>query len=433
MPASSLSHLRSLPGPDDITRVQLPNGIVVLSRPSFNSPSVALRGYLPAGGLFDPDERLGLASFTAAALMRGTSRRDFQAIYESLESVGASLGISGGTHSVGFSGKALAEDLDRLLLLLSETLREPAFPVEQVERLRAQILTALAMRLQDTGEMASLTFDQIVYQGHPYSRPDEGYPETIQAVEPGHLIDFHRQHYGAWGMVVAIVGAVDPGLVVEKAAETLGDWHNPAQTDPPDLPAVTPLERVVRREVSILGKSQADIILGAAGPARSDPDYQAALIGNDILGQFGMMGRIGEALREKAGLAYYASSSVSGGLGPGPWEISAGVSPKDIDRAIELVIQEIERFTEFAVSAEEIADSQASFIGHLPLSLESNFGVANALLNMERFQLGLDYLRRTPSLVGSITREQVLQAAQHYLKPDRLAIAVARPDGDADG
>ena len=157
------------------------------------------------------------------------------------------------------------------------------------------------------------------------------------------------------------------------------------------------------------------------------PDYLAASLGNNILGQFAMMGRIGKAVREKAGLAYYAASSLGGGQGPGPWEVSAGVDPHAIDPAIELICQEIRRFTQEPVTDEELLDSQANYIGRLPISLESNVGVASALLNLERYQLGLDFYRRYPDLVRSITPEQVLQAARHYLDPDRLAIAVAGP------
>jgi zinc protease len=139
------------------------------------------------------------------------------------------------------------------------------------------------------------------------------------------------------------------------------------------------------------------------------------------------MGRIGDVVREKAGLAYYAHSSLSGGLGPGPWSVSAGVDPDHMDRAIELIRQEIARFVSEPVSAEELSDSQANFIGRLPLSLESNGGVAGALLNLERYHLGLDYYRRYTDLVKAVTVEHVLQAAQSYLHPDRLAIAVAGP------
>jgi len=164
-------------------------------------------------------------------------------------------------------------------------------------------------------------------------------------------------------------------------------------------------------------------------PARRDlrKDFLPASLGNNVLGQFGMMGRIGEAVRERAGLAYYASSSLSGSLGPGPWYVTAGVHPADVERAIALILQEVRRFVTEPVSSEELEDSKASFIGHLPLSLESNHGVASALLNLERYQLGLDYYQRFSELVQNVSAEQILYVAQRYLDPERLAIAIAGP------
>jgi zinc protease len=417
----------SLPGPEDITRVQLSNGIVVLARPNFNSPSVVINGYLKAGNLFDPDEKLGLASFTAAALMRGTQEKDFQAIYETLESVGAGLGFSGGTHTTSFSGRALAEDLGMLLEILSQALRGPLFPADQVERLRAQFLTGLAIRAQDTGEMASLVFDELVYNGHPYSRPEDGTPETMQAITREDLVEFHRLYYGPRHMVVVVVGGVDPQEAVEKTALALGDWTNPPQPEPPALPQVRPLEETKTRKTTIPGKSQSDLVIGSVGPARRSPDYLAASVGNNILGQFGMFGRIGEAVRERAGLAYYAYSSLGGGLGPGAWYVSAGVDPGNVDAAVELVRAEIDRFTRQPVEEQELEDTKTHYIGRLPLSMESNGGVAGALLNLERYDLGLDYYRRYPEMVSAITREEVLQAARTYLNSQRLGISVAGP------
>jgi zinc protease len=418
---------RRLPGPEDITRVELPNGIVVLSRLDLNSASVAVSGFLPAGSLLDPDEKLGLADFTASALLRGTQKYRFQEIFDQLESVGASLGIGGGTHTTSFGGKALAEDLGVVLSLLAEALRRPVFPPVQIERLRAQLLTGLAIRAQDTAEMAGLAFDQIVYAEHPYSRPDEGYPETVQAIRAEDLDDFHRRSYGPRGLVIAIVGGVPPEKAVEMVQATLGDWGNPQQPGPAQLPPLRPLTETITRWVNIPGKSQADLVMGVAGPTRTAPDYLAASLGNNILGQFGMMGRVGKSVREDAGLAYYAGSSLGGGLGPGPWEVSAGVDPQAIEPAIDLIRQEIRRFTRQPVTEEELRDSQANYIGRLPISLESNVGIASALLSLERYHLGLDYYRRYPGLVRAVTPEQVLQAASHYLDPDRLAIAVAGP------
>ena len=424
---STQGDFHSLPGPQDITRRELANGLVLLSRANFNSPSVVISGNLPVGGLSDPDARLGLAEFTAQSLLRGTQRYSFQQLYDSLESVGASLSFSGGTHSTSFGGTALVEDLDLLLDILAQAIQQPTFPVEQVERLRTQFLTALAIRAQDTAHMASMAFDRLVYAGHPYSRPEDGYPETIQAISQPDLVDFQRRGYGPRGAVIALVGAIEPLLAVEKIEQALGGWQNPGQLATPELPPLQPLAGVITDKVIIPGKSQADLVIGAAGPSRKSGDYLAASLGNNILGQFGMMGRIGEAVREKAGLAYYADSSLGGGLGPGPWCVSAGIDPANSQRATSLVLAEIQHFVSQPVTVDELADSVAHYIGRLPLSLESNAGVASALLALERYDLGLDYYQRYPGLVRSVTREDILAAAWRYLNPDRLGIALAGP------
>jgi len=417
----------SLPGKDDITRSPLANGLILLSRANFNSPSVVISGYIQAGSLFDPDEKLGLADFTALAMMRGSAQRDLQQIYDALESCGASLSFSAGAHTAGFSGRSLAEDLSLLLNTLAEVVRQPSFPGEQVEKLRAQLLTGLAIRAQDTAGMAALTFDQIVFAYHPYGRPEDGYPETIQAIRGEDLADFHHRFYGPRGMVIAIVGAVEPQEAAEQVQRALGDWDNPQQPDAPPLPPLTPLQETVTRRVDIPGKFQSDLVIGVSGPARRDPEYLPVSLGNSVLGQFGLMGRIGDVVREKSGLAYYAYSSLNAGVGPGSWEISAGVNPDNVAKACDLIRGEIARFVEKGVTVEELSDSQANFVGRLPLSMESNSGVAGALLNIERFELGLDYYRRFADLVRAVTPNEVLQAARKYFHPERLAIAIAGP------
>ncbi|MEN8173664.1 MAG: pitrilysin family protein, partial [Chloroflexota bacterium] len=258
-----------------------------------------------------------------------------------------------------------------------------------------------------------------------YQHPEDGYKETIEAIGRDDLASFHKKHYGPRGMVIAIVGAVSPEEAREKVAVSLGNWQNPNQPDQLDLPSITPLSKLIRSSVSIPGKTQSDIIIGAAGPKRKAPDFIAAVLGNNILGQFGMMGRIGEAVRERAGLAYYAYSRVSGGVGPGPWSVMAGVNPENVEQAVDLIRQEIRRFTDEPVSDDELRDSQANFIGRLPLALESNSGVSGALLSLERHQLGLDYFQRYAEIINAIKPEDVLHAASHYLDAEKLAITVA--------
>ena len=418
----------SLPGPDNVTRVALPNGINILVRPNFNSPTVTLNGYLHVGSLFDSEEKLGLADFATTSLMRGTETRSFEQIYDALETVGAHLGIASGTHTTGFSSRALVEDLGLVLELLSDCLRNPIFPPDEVERLRTQLLTGLALRAQDTGDMSSMAFDKLIFGEHPYARPDDGYPETIKTITRADLVEFHRRCFGPKEMTIAVVGAVDPTTAIEQINAVLGNWNNPQQASLPPLPEVRQLSRTVRQHIALQGKSQTDLIVGVLGPTRLAPEYLAASLGNSVLGQFGMMGRIGEVVREQSGLAYYASSSLSAGIGPGTWDVSAGVNPANLKKALELIIVELRRFVEKGVTSEELQDSQDNFVGRLPLSLESNAGVANALINIERHNLGLDYYQNYEKQVRAITPEMVLAAARKYLKPDALAIATSGPD-----
>jgi len=139
------------------------------------------------------------------------------------------------------------------------------------------------------------------------------------------------------------------------------------------------------------------------------------------------MGRVGQEVREEGGLAYHAYSNLIGGVGPGPWYVTAGVDPENVDRVLEIILTEIRRFVEEPVSEDELDDSQAQFIGSMPLSLESNAGVAAALVSIERYALGLDYFHRLPGLITAITPEDVLEVSRHYLDPERIAIAVAGP------
>jgi zinc protease len=421
--------LRSLPGPETIRRQVLPNGIVFLGRENFSSPSVVISGYLWAGALQEKPDRAGLAAMTAASLMRGTQERTFEQIYESIESIGARLSFSAGKHSTSFSGKALAEDLGMLLDLLLEALRQPSFPKRQVDRLRAEMLTSLAIRDQETGARADLAFNGLIYPGHPYSVPTDGYKETVTNLTAADLRAFHRAHYRPGGMVICVVGGVKAEAAAASVVERFEGWKGNGRAVQLELPGIDKLKGLHRDHVTLEGKSQTDVVMGVPGPPRSDPDFLAAALANNILGRFGMYGRIGDVVREEAGLAYYAYSSLVGGHGPGPWEIVAGVNPKNLDRAIELIRKEMRKMSSRSPSQGELEDNQANFIGRLPLQLETNEGVAGAIVNAERHALGLDYYQRYPGLVASFAAKDILRVSRRFLDPDNMAIASAGSNG----
>ena len=107
---------------------------------------------------------------------------------------------------------------------------QPSFPAEHVERLRAQLLTGLSIRDQDTADRASMAFEEIIFPNHPYGLPSDGYVETIQQIGRADLVDFHARYYGPHGMVMVVVGALEASEVIEEVQRTLGGWRIPTRT-----------------------------------------------------------------------------------------------------------------------------------------------------------------------------------------------------------
>ena len=421
--------MTSLPGSHNITRVTLENGVTVLVYETTAAQSVVIAGALRAGSVYELPEQNGLASMTAGGLMRGTTNRDFNAIHEALEDVGADINISSGWHRTQFSGKSLAEDLPTLLDVLADVLRNPTFPTAHIDRLRGELVTGLRIRSQDTRYRASRAFSESLFPAdHPYHYSTRGTVESVSNLTAGDLAAFHQRHYGPDGMILVVVGAVTADEAVEQVRARFADWQNPDQPDEITMPDAPVVDKSRRSTVTLAGKTQADIVLGTVGPSRFSPDYHAVQLANSVLGQFGMMGRIGKSVREELGLAYYAYSQIDGGFSGGPWNVSAGVNPANVELAIERIIDEVRRLVDEPIGEDDLSDNQAYFTGHLPLQLESNEGIAFTLLNMELYNLGLDYLVTYRDRIYSLTREDVQRAARRYLNPDALVVGVAGPD-----
>lgn len=419
----------SIPNGSNISRMTLPNGVVLLVYENAAVQSVNLFGSIHAGSIYERPAQSGLASIAAGALMTGTIQRDFDDMHGALEDIGADLGFRGHVHKIGFSGKALAEDLSLLLDVTADALRNPVFPAEHVERLRGERLTWLQYSSFDTRYRAAKAMREALYPTtHPYHYGTFGTEETVLEISRGDLEGFHAEHIGPRGMILVIVGAVEAAEAVAMASESFADWDNPQQPDA--LEAEVPAARGAdnRPFVAVPGKTQSDICMGIIGPSRQATDYLPAQLANSVLGEFGMMGRIGKSVREEKGLAYYAFSRLGGGHGPDPWSVSAGVNPQNVDLAIASILDEIERLTTEAVSDDDLADNQSYFTGRMPLRLESNEGIASHIHSMESFNLGLDYLAEYDDMIYSVTKDDMLQAAQRYLGADEMVIAVAGPD-----
>lgn len=409
------------------TRHVLPSGLVLLIQRNATSPTVSVRGETRVGSIHEPADRNGLAVFTGAALIRGAGRRSFQEIAVAAESVGATVNAGGGMNASGFGGRSLVEDLPLVLELLADMLLRPTFPEQEIERLRGQILMGLRESEQDPRTQASRAARALLYPSeHPYSRLSSGSLASVEALTRDDLVGFHQLYHPAV-TTIAVVGDVDPPAVIAQMEGYFGGWRSDAPPPSFELPAGNTIAGVQRRDISMPGKSQSDVIWAVHGLARTSPDYYAAAIGNMILGRLGMGGRLGENVREEQGLAYYVGSSLEADLGAGPWAALAGVNPANVERTIAAILHEVSTFIADGPTDEELSDARDYMTGSTVLGLETNDGIAGTLLGIERYGLGLDYIARYPSIIRAISAEQIVEVARRYLSTEHYVVTVAGP------
>ncbi|MGB8648812.1 MAG: pitrilysin family protein [Anaerolineae bacterium] len=419
--------------PENITRVVLDSGLVVLVKENHTNPSISFRGRMRAGAMYDTDQTAGLAQFAAAALNRGTKKYTFQKLNETLDRVGMSFGAGAGVDYLGFNGKCLQEDLDLWLGLASEVLLRPTFPEREVDKLRGQFVTSLRRAKQDTRWVASQQFHKLCYpSGHPYHRMDDGTEATLKRLNPANLEKFHNRFYRSEGALLVVVGDVTAKDVIGKIDKRLR-WKVTGRPPAFGIPSIPLRTAPARKDVHIPGKIQSDIVIGNPGIARNDPDFYALRAADLIFGQLGLFGRLGEVIRDKLGLAYYVYSSLNAGVGAGPWSINAGVNPRNIDQAVEGIIVEIDRLRTQGITEDELAHGQDFLTGSLALRLETNDGVAATLADIEFYGLGLDYIERYPGIIRGLTVDQVRAAVDQHAHPETAVTVVAGPIGKAAG
>ena len=262
----------AIPGAHNIMRQTYTNGMTVLVKENFSSPSVVIDGLVRAGAADDPIGKEGVSAFTSHMVMRGTERRTFAQIYEEIEAVGATVDVSSGINVTSFGAKSLAEDLPLIADVLADVLQQPAFPEIEVEKERGEILTDLQERANNTRRMASLTMRELLYPaGHPYKRSVICYTETIAPMTRAEVADYHRAAYGAHDLIVSIVGAVKAADALQIWGERFGSWEG-AQVERGHVPGVPRLAERREKRVDLPGKSQSDLVLGLVGPARSAPN-----------------------------------------------------------------------------------------------------------------------------------------------------------------
>ena len=181
------------------------------------------------------------------------------------------------------------------------------------------------------------------------------------------------------------------------------------------------------RAIAMPGKTQSDVAYGFTTIRRLDPRYYAYWMMNNVLGQFGLGGRLADNIRERQGMAYYAFSTLDPTAGEAPLLVRAGVDPVNVDRALAAIDHEVAALAADGPTARDLAETRAYLVGSIPRLLETNQSIAAFLQTSEEYGLGLDYDQRLPSLLESVTLDEIHAAAAEVLDPARASVAVAGP------
>jgi zinc protease len=409
------------------SRTQLDNGLVVLAKETRVTPAVAILATVRAGSRFDPADRPGVAYFVSRTLDRGTSGRSAAEIADSLENRGVSLALGVSRHVLSLSCACLREDLDAGLGMIAEILTHPAFPHGEVETKRGEIITFIR---QDEDNPASVASEQLMHllygPNHPFGRRARGTIASVSAIDAAALRDFHSNRIQPAVTSLIMVGDVAAEHAAAAAERAFGSWRGSAQEPNALVPPDAATERRVRI-VPMMNKAQADIAYGFTTITRADPRYYSYWLMNNILGQYSMGGRLGDSIRERQGMAYYAYSAFDADLIPGPLIVRAGVNPANVERAVASIDVELTRIADAGPTDDELAESRQYLIGSLPRTLETNGAIAGFLQSVEFFGLGLDYDRRIPGLLSAVTRDQAHEAARNVLNPAKATVVVAGP------
>jgi zinc protease len=415
---------------EQIEKITLENGLSVSTRRNPATPTVSFALRIATGDIDDPGNAIGLSDFAAAVIIKGTEKRSQRELAEKIDSLGMELHFGSGRHTSMLVGRTMNENLGPALKLCREILESATPPEEEIQRMKQRMQTALKMQLDDPATAATDRLREMIYgPEHPYGRPIRQRIEGLGRIDRTMVIEYYRNALKPGAIRGVVVGDVETDQVETSLKTAFGSWKTGGSFDITRFEPVQDPEKPRREDILLPGKTQSDISLGWQGIERTHEDYYALLVGNTALGRMGLGGRIGQRVREAEGMAYYAYTTFSAGVGAGPFMMRAGVDPANIDRAIEITLEELETARKEGLSAEEISDAAKYLSGSMARQMETNGGLASVLLNQEMYGLGDDYYRRFPEILARLTANDVGEAFQRQLKPDSYCCAVAGPEG----
>jgi len=411
-------------------RLVLSNGLTVVHANVPGRALLAAQLLLSGGAWTEPAELAGVTVLTGRAMPEGTARRDANEFIEASERLGAEMHADATWETLSASVEVPRSRFGPALELLAEMVAQPAFPGEEVERLRDERLNDLMQAWADPRRRAERVFPETIYDpASPYSRPLGGVPASVGSIDRDAVAERHRQLLDPASATLVVAGdlaGVDVAGLTERHLGGLAPASTRAASQATDdARAAAGGPRVVL--VDRPGAPQSELRIGHLGVARKNPDFHAISVLNAILGGT-FNSRLNRVIREELGYTYGIGSSFDMRRRSGPFVIRTAVESAVTVPAILEVLRIVRAFRESEVQPDELSGARDYLVGVFPLRFESSAQVASALAGLIVFELPDDELDRYRPQVAAVTAAQIMSAAMSHVRPDELSIVVV---GDA--
>jgi zinc protease len=404
-----------------VSFTKLDNGVRLLVKEHHGVPVVALQGVMLGGLLFEDDRNTGINNMLAGLLTRGSERFSRLELTEAVESLAGSLRGFSGRNSLGLSGSFLtAPRVDNALELFLDTLLHPAFPADEVEKRRREVLLALKNREDDLAQIAFDLFYETLFSTHPYRFSLLGNEDTVREMQREQLLAYYRQLLDPERLVISVVGDVDTDHVIAHLQDALA-LLSPVATKP-TLPPEDPRPSSRRQHHKSLEKQQAHIVLGFQGVTLTNPDRYVLKVLEAILSRQG--GRLFYELREQRALAYSVTAFGVEGLAPGVVGVYVGTDPSKVQEATTAARAELARLREELVSPAELEQAQKYLTGSFEISLQSNSAQSEEMSFNELYGLGYEHGTRYLAAINAVTAEDIRRVARTYFEDNTDTLVV---------
>ena len=404
----------------------LKNGLKVFVVKSDHLPTVGLQLAIIAGRADEPKQKVGVSSFVAGMLTKGTKKRNALAIAKAIDFVGGALGADASFEATVVSCSAMAKDLGTCLSLVPEIVTQPSFAKDEMTKVRDLLLAEVRQRLDDAGQLAGAHFQNLLW-GDDHVRGWVSSEQSIAAIGRDDLVAWHKTWFSPSNAMLTVAGDVDVPKLKKDLEKAFGTWTKKKTPSRPTY-AEPKLERVKVRLVDKPKQTQTHIRIGHFGIAHDDPRFFDTLVWNYALGGGAFSSRLMKVVRSEGGKTYGASSSFDRNLDKGSFVAATFTRSAETLATVDLVREELEKMQKTGPNDAEVADAIANLAGSYAVRYESADDVASALLAAEMHGFGKEYLENYAVEIGKVDVAAARKAAAEILDPVRFVIVLV---GDA--